>query len=367
MPDLSPPLSATRRPLVGGGVLLALLSLACAGTGGGAPPAEAAAEATPVGTAVAATRDVPRFLRVTGTLVSVDDADVSAEAAGVVERVLAERGDLVAAGAPLLAIDATTAGLQLKEAKASLAAAEAQVRLAESECARATGLAEAGGISVSDRDRVLGQCEQGQRQLEAAQARKALAENNLAHATVRAPFAGVVAERLASPGEYAVPGRAVVKLVAIDPLRLELSVPERAASQVRPGAPIRFEVTDPAGLVVDTTVARISPVLRDRTRDLVVEATVPNRDGKLRPNSFASARLSLPATPGVTVPISAVRTIGEVSRVFVVTNGVAEERVIELGELLGDDVEVKAGLAAGQSVVNPIPEGLADGATLAAK
>lgn len=344
-----------------------LFALACAG-GPGADDATDAKKVDPVtvATATATTREVPRVLRVTGSLVAVDDADVAAEAAGAVEKVLAERGDLVAANAPLLLLDTTTAGFQAREAAASVASAEAQVKLAESECARATSLAEAGGLSNAERDRVLTQCEQGSRQLDAARARKALADTNLSRATVRAPFAGVVAERMVSPGEYVTPGRTVVKLVAVDPLRLELSVPERAAGQVRIGAGIRFEVSDPVGTIVEAKVERISPALRERTRDLVVEASVPNPEGTLRPNSFALARLDLPGEPGVTVPLTAVLTRGDVSRVFVVIDGVAEERVVELGERVDDVVEIRVGVTDGERVVNPIPEGLADGAALAA-
>lgn len=346
-----------------------LLALACAGGGDDEAAADAAKKKDPVAvsTAAATTRDVPRTLRVTGNLVAVDDADVAAEAAGAVEKVLADRGDVVAANAPLLALDTTTASLQAKEAAASVAAAEAQVKLAEAECTRARALSEAGGLSTAERDRVLTQCEQGARQLEAARARKALADTNLSRATVRAPFAGVVAERLVSPGEYVTPGRTVVKLVATDPLRLELSVPERVASEVRVGAALRFEVTDPVGVVVEAKVDRVSPALRDRTRDLVVEASVPNPDGKLRPNSFAVARLELGTVPAVTVPLAAVKEQGDTARVFVVKDGVAEERVVELGERLSDAVEVRRGVAEGELVVHPIPEGLADGAPLAAR
>jgi membrane fusion protein (multidrug efflux system) len=295
----------------------------------------------------------------------VDDADVAAEAAGAVEQVLAERGDIVKAGSPLFALDRTNSELQAREAAASVASAEAQVRLAESECARARSLADAGGMSTAERDRVLTQCEQGARQLEAAKARKALVDTNLARATVRAPFAGVVADRLVSPGEYVTPGRTVARLVAIDPLRLELSVPEREASRVRVGAPIRFEVSDPVGVVVEATVDRISPALRDRTRDLVIEASVPNPDGKLRPNSFALARVGVDPSPGVVVPAEAVLAKGDTARVFVVVNDNAEERVVELGDVVEGGVELRSGVASGEVVVSPIPKGLADGAALA--
>lgn len=341
---------------------LLLLAGACASSAPEAPGAKVNPIA--VQTAIATTREVPRSLRVTGTLVAVDDADVSAEAAGAVERVYAERGDLVAAGAPLIGIDTTVSALQAREASAALASAEAQVRLAEAECARATSLTEAGGLSTADRDRALTQCEQGARQLEMTRARKALADTQLARGTVRAPFAGVVAERMVSPGDYVGPGRAVVKLVAVDPLRLDLSIPERAAGLVKAGAAIEFELTDAVGVKEVATVARMSPALRERTRDLVVEAVVPNPDGRLRPNSFAVASLALGTSPGLVVPRTAVRTSGEFSRVFVVREEKAEEHIVELGPPSADGVEIVSGLHEGDIVVNPIPEGLADGAPL---
>ncbi|MDP2316824.1 MAG: efflux RND transporter periplasmic adaptor subunit [Pseudomonadota bacterium] len=352
--------------------LLSLLSvagfaLACAG----GPDDEAAttpkAAPTPVSTSAAVTRDVPRTLTVTGSLIAVEDADVAAEAAGAVQRIAADRGDLVNKGDALLLLDTATSGLQAKEAAASVAAAEVQVKQAEADCARARTLTDAGGLSTAERDRLLSQCEQGARQLEAAKARLALANTNLARGTVRAPFAGVVAERMVSPGEYVTPGRAVVKLVAVDPLRLELSVPERAASQVKQGASVTFTVTDHPERTFTATIDRVSPALRERTRDLVVEATVQNTDGALRPNSFVVAKLALPDAPGVTVPLAALHESGDVTRLYVATDNTAEERVVEVGARLADAAEIRVGVKDGERVISPIPEGLADGATLAAQ
>ena len=341
------------------------VALACAGSGAeqavpNAAPAPVAAAAT-----AASVRDVPRSLRVTGTLVAVDDADVAAESAGAVSQIAADRGDLVARGAPLLVLDSAIASLQAREASASVAAAEVQLRQADADCTRAQALTEAGGLSTAERDRLLSQCEQGARQLEAARARKSLADTNLGRATVRAPFAGVVAERMVSLGEYVGPGRTVVKLVALDPLRLELSVPERAASLVQIGARVRFEVNDRPGQTFEATVTRLSPALRERTRDLVVEASVPNPDGALRPNSFVVANLDLPVASAVAVPMSAIVRRGDTARLYVNVAGVAEERVVELGEQDGDWVEVRDGVAEGEAVLAPVPAGMGDGVTLA--
>ncbi|MDP2306884.1 MAG: efflux RND transporter periplasmic adaptor subunit [Pseudomonadota bacterium] len=341
-----------------------ITALACAG----GPPADATAtQAVPpvaVGTATATTQDVPRTLTVTGSLLAVEDADVAAEAAGAVERIAADRGDLVAKGAALVVLDATTSGLQVNEATASVAAAEVQVRQAENDCARARTLTDAGGLSTGDRDRLLSQCEQGARQLDAARARLALATTNLSRATVRAPFAGVVAERMVSPGDYVTPGKPVVTLVSVDPLRLELSVPERAAALITSGARVTFTVTEHPGRTFEATIDRVSPALRARTRDLMVEATVQNADGALRPNSFAVAKLSLPNAPGVTIPLTALVEKGDVTRIYVAKDNVAEERVVEVGSRLDAVAEIRVGVADGEVVISPIPEGLADGAAL---
>lgn len=341
-----------------------LAALACAG--GPAEVTETAVKAAPVTvtTAAAVTQDVPRTLTVTGSLVAVEDADVAAEAAGAVQRIDADRGDMVQKGAALLSLDTATSTLQAREASASVAAAEIQVRQAEADCARARTLTDAGGLATAERDRLLSQCEQGARQLEAAKARLALAQTNLARGTVRAPFAGVVAERMVSPGDYVTPGRPVVKLVSVDPLRLELSVPERAASQVVSGAKVTFTVTDQPGRTFEAVIDRVSPALRERTRDLMVEATVSNADGALRPNSFAVAKLSLPNAPGVTIPLTALSEKGESARIFVAKDNVAQERVVEIGARLEQVAEIRVGLADGETVISPIPEGLADGAAL---
>lgn len=345
---------------------LAVLSLALLACSGG-PAEDAAKEAVKpivVMTSAATIGEVPRTLKVTGQLIALEDADVAAEAGGTVERIVADRGDSVVKGGALLEIDTTTSSLQAREAAASVASAEAQVRLADAECSRAKQLSTAGALSDADRDRALTQCEQGARQLDAARARKALADANYARGTVRAPFAGVVADRLVSPGEYVNPGRAVLRLVSVDPLRLEISVPERAAGQVVRGAAVRFEVAERPGQTYTAVVDRVSPALRDRTRDLMVEATVQNAARELTPNSFALVYLSIPPEQGVTIPKDAVHT-GDIARVYVARDGVAEERVVELGTEVDGRIEIRVGVAAGELVIAPIPEALVDGSPLA--
>jgi RND family efflux transporter MFP subunit len=110
-------------------------------------------------------------------------------------------------------------------------------------------------------------------------------------------------------------------------------------------------------------VRYVSPALQTNSRSLIVEAVVPNDDGMLKPGSFATARIEQASqTPGVLVPTTAVRTIGETSRVYVVSTDRAEERIVTLGQEVGDKVEITTGLKAGEIVATKNVAQLVDGA-----
>ena len=129
-----------------------------------------------------------------------------------------------------------------------------------------------------------------------------LARQQLQDSTLVSPFDGAVRERQATPGEYVTAGQPVVTVVRLHPLRLRLAVPERDAAGVRAGQEVRLTVEgDPA--MYTGRVARLSPAIDERSRTLMVEAEVPNRDGALRPGSFATAEIVTAADePAVLVP-----------------------------------------------------------------
>ena len=200
------------------------------------------------------------------------------------------------------------------------------------------------------------------REGKAARARVALANKSLADTAVRAPFSGLVAERAVSVGDYVTKGARVATVVSIDPLRVELTVPEQAIAQVKVGQPVRLSVDAYPGVEFAATVRFVSPSVRVDQRALTVEAVAPNKDGRLKPGLFATALIQLGApAPALTVPGSAVETVSGTSRVFVVKDGKAEERIVTLGEKVGDRVEVTSGLTNGD-VVAAEPRGrLTDG------
>ena len=125
----------------------------------------------------------------------------------------------------------------------------------------------------------------------------------------------------------------VAVVVRVNPLRVQLTVPEQFVSAVAVGQPVTFEVDAYPGRQFDGTVQYVSPALQADQRALTVEAVVPNANGELKPGLFATARIEQPArTPGVLVPAAAVQTTAGTSRVYVVDGDHVEERIVTTGE-----------------------------------
>lgn len=198
--------------------------------------------------------------------------------------------------------------------------------------------------------------------LQAARARVALARKSLADTVVRAPFAGLVAERLVSVGDYVTSGTKVAVVVRVDRLRVQLTIPEQFIAAVGAGQPVSFEVDAYPGRRFVGHVRYVSPALESNQRALTVEAVVPNPSKELKPGRFATARVELPdRTPGLLVPSSAVRTSGGTSRLFVVAANHVEERIVTLGQVTEGLVEITTGLAKGERVATANVAQLVDG------
>jgi membrane fusion protein (multidrug efflux system) len=144
-------------------------------------------------------------------------------------------------------------------------------------------------------------------------------------------------------------------------------VPAQYLRTVATGRTVHLEVDAYAGESFTGEVRFVSPALQSDTRALVVEAVVPNADGRLKPGLFATARIEQSEQTGaILVPRAAVGTVGEVARVFVAKDGRAEERLVTLGQADGERVELTSGVTAGEQVVVGGREKLRDGAAVRA-
>ena len=367
--------------------------------------AEAKPEPTTITIATVEQQPIDRFLRVTGSLAADEQAEVSAEVVGRIVETPVERGTRVMQGTVLARISGAEASAQLQEAEANAAQiaarlglspddtfdpkrvpdvrnAKASLEWAEAEFARMKSLLDQKVVSQSEFDQRRTQVEaarqqyqiaensaqQSYRSLQAARARVALARKAMADTTVRAPFAGLVAERLVSAGDYVTKGTKVATIVRIDPMRVELTVPEQSVALVSVGQSVKLTVDAYPNEVFDAKVRFVSPSLRTDQRALTVEAIAANPGGRLKPGLFATAAIQQPVGPAALLaPASAVETVSGTSRVYVVKNGKIEERIVTVGERVNDRIEITSGVQKGD-VIAAEPRGrLADGLAVRAR
>ncbi len=383
---------------------LALVALLAGCSGREAAPTAAAAPADPIAVEVAAPslEERPLVLALDGTLLADEDSRVTSTVPGRVVETLVERGQRVEEGDPIVRLrdvdyrlQARAARAQVDQARARLGmgeggaaprpedtpevrAAQTDLELAEANLRRAEELARRGALSqqaleqsrataASARDRhqsAVNGTRGALASLEAARASLAQAATATREATVRAPFAGEIAERSVSVGEYVGPQTPLVTLVRTDPLRLSLSVPQQHLLAVRPGQPVSVRVDAVPDRVFAGTVRYVSAAVDRSTRSLTVEAVVPNGDGLLRPGLFASARIETGGTQQMlVVPPSAVLSRAGVDRVFVIDGDVVAERVVTVASRTDDErYVIQEGLEPGERVAASSLDQLSDGA-----
>ena len=398
-------INVRRRSLVLTGLLVTVTAASACTSRTSAEEAPLAPAPVAVTAFTVESRPIDRFIHVTGSLVADEQAEVSAESGGRVIATPIERGTRVAPGTVLVRVSRAEADAQLQEADANASQIEARLglkpgdtfdprqvpevmnarallELAEAEFERIRSLLDQKVVSQSEFDQRRSQveaarqqyqvaqnsAEQSYRSLGAARARVALARKTVADTSVRAPFEGLVAERLVSVGDYVTRGTRVATVVRIDPMRVELTVPEQAVSLVSVGQPVRLTVDAYPGEVFEATIKFVSPSLRADQRALTVEAIASNPDGRLKPGLFATASIQQPqSAPALLVPASAVETLSGTSRVYVIRGDTTEERIVTLGERLDDRIEITSGLTEGD-VIAADPKGrLADGAKVAGR
>ncbi len=304
---------------------------------------------------------MPEFLTLTGSLLADKQSDIAADANGKVLTTTIERGQSVKQGDVLATLDARAAALTASAAAAQEQLAKTQADQAKTECDRSKQLYDSGAISKAEYDRTISQCTGTQWSVAMAAAQHGSAAKMVGDSAIRAPFSGVIGERYVNVGQYVQPSTRVVSLYSIDPLRLELSVPEANVALIQQNLQVDFQVAAYGDQTFSGKVRFISPNVREASRDLVVEAVVPNADAKLRPGMFATVRLKTGEKPAVVAPIAAVRKDLDPPRAYAVVNGQIEEHVLQLGEEQDGVVAVLSGVKKDDALVLNPPTTIHDG------
>lgn len=318
-------------------------------------------------TEVATAEETPDVITLTGTAIADERSEVTADTQGKVLAVMVERGQKVKMGDPLLRLDTRSASLGAREAQANLAAARAQRQLAEEECKRAQALYEKGAITKSQYEREQTSCTAALQQVAAAEARTALIIKGVADGIVRAPFTGEVSAKNVSNGEWVNPGKPLLTLIDVDPLRVELSVPETLVSKIAIGKDVKLASVAYPDQLFTAKITRVGGEITAQARSLTVEAAVdPVKEGspKLVPGMFVEARVEVSKTKRAVVSDKAVVRRGKSWRVFVATkDNKIEERVVQRGaDPRPGFVAIAAGLKEGEKVVTSPDDKVVDGA-----
>jgi membrane fusion protein (multidrug efflux system) len=300
--------------------------------------------------------DLTDRIEASGQLLAIEEADIAAEVTGVVTRILSDEGSFVAEGAAVLEIAPDRRELEVADAEARLAEASAALREARREHKRVESLHERGAASVAQLDSAQAAQEAAQSRQQAAQAQRGLAARALRDAQVKAPFAGRVARRYVSRGEYVRPGDRLFELVAIDPLKVEFHLVEADSGRLLEGAPVLVRVAPFPNEIFRARVSMISPTIDVRTRTLRVEARIENSDGRLRPGLFAMVDLGLEERPGVSmVPEEAVLQRADGPVVFRLDrldgSNRVQRQVVRTGVYRDGKVEVMEGVRPGDRIV----------------
>jgi len=325
-----------------------------------------------------------------GTLAAFDQTTVSVKVPGRLRVISIDLGSVVAKGQVIAQLEPEDYRLRAQQAEASLAQARARLGLAPDgtddrvDPEQTATVRQARAVldeARNTRDRAARLVEQGviakaefdtanagfkvaegryqdayeeirNRQGILAQRRSelALARQQLKDTAVVAPMDGIVQEKRASVGEYMAAGTPLVNIVKMDPLRLRAEIPERESKNVHSGQSVRVTVEGDSNVYLGQ-IMRLSPVITEQNRILMVEADVRN-NGKLRPGSFARAEIvTNDSKMAVTVPNNAIVNFAGIEKVIVVQNGKALEKPITTGRRSPEVTEIVAGVSVGEKVI----------------
>ena len=331
-----------------------LLLAACAALplGCGEPDSAIQASPPPVTVAKVVVRELMERIEATGQLIARDRAAIAAEVSGRITEVVIDEGSPAEAGEAILRIDPERRELEVASARARLAEARASQADARRETKRTRKLVKQNVAAQTRLDEAEMNLALAASRVDGASAQLGVAERALADATVTAPFAGMVAARQVSPGEYVQVGQPLVELVALDPIEVEFSLAERDSGRVKLGQTVDVRVSPYPDERFRALVTMISPTIDERSRTLRVKGLIENSDRRLRPGLFARADLGVSDREGVRmIPEEAVLQRSDGAVVFRLDGELVERRVIVTGRMADGGVEVIEGLGEDDVVV----------------
>lgn len=387
-----------------------------AGCSSSKPAAAPQARTVPVETAVVKTDEIGGNVLLTGQVVSGLQTKVVPKQSGKVAKVFVHVGDTVTEGQPLAQLDTTDLEIQLRQQQAALQVAMAQLEKAKTDArtgySQAASALEQAKAALTDAqanydrtqklfdanaasrqqldtaalnlknaqakyDAALQQFEASNAggnpldqdqvkvasaQVNQAQANLASIQNQLNQATILSPVAGVVVSRDAEVGGYAGSQTPVATVAQLNPVKVNVNVPETLIGTVKPGLPVKVTVQVLGGRIFEAAVTRVSSVADNSLKAYPAEIEIQNPDGELKPGMVAQVQVNgIAPRQSVVIPADSLVQTPDGPKVFTVENNVAHQHLLRLGTVETNRVEVLEGLKAGDVLVTAGQELLGEG------
>ena len=276
-------------------------------------------------------------LSLSGSIEANEQVEIRSEVSGIVEGIYFQEGTYVNKGQVLFKVNDIELRAQLRQTSTKEGLAAENER-------RAKLLLQKEAISQEEYDLA-------RADLKSAQAQSQLIQAQIAKTSVRAPFSGKIGLRSISPGTYITPAILVTKLVNTGKLKITFSIPEKYASQVKSNTMIRFKVAGSEDRY-SAKIYAIEPEIAVATRTLQVRAIAENKDGKLLPGTFADVELPLDIIKdAIVVPTEAIIPVQNGKKIFISSNGLAKEIMIETATRTETSVLVLSGVKEGDTVI----------------
>jgi membrane fusion protein (multidrug efflux system) len=306
-------------------------------------------------------RTVQRTTQGQGALFAKESVILSNKTTGYINRIVVDFGDKVKAGQVVAEMEREEQALQVDADESMVRQAQATYIRAQGEYERAKQLFAEKIVPPQRRDAAEAEFKVAEAGVRLAEKRLAITQKRLRDTHIIAPVDGFVQQRFVNPGEYLSASSKMFEVVVVDPLKLRVPVPERYARMARIGLSMRIEVDALPGESFGGTLTRVAAGVDHATRSLLVEAEIPNPEGKLRPGYFAHVTGVMGEENALFIPRAGLYRFAGVERVFVVKDGVAMSREVKAGVEEGEFVEIAEGLSANDRVIISSVDRLADG------
>jgi len=301
---------------------------------------------------------------ISGSLAAEKTASIRSEVSGAVVAVMFDPGAHVTAGTPLARVDDIVPREAFLSAKSGVTQLQLAADIAHREAGRSEKLLAAGAIAENALEAAKRNDLAAEAALEDAKSRLASAQKNLDNTVIKAPYDGVVSERQVNAGDIVSPGSALFTLVDPSTMRLEGAVPADQLGLVHVGSPVKFAVTGYPGRDFTGTITNVYPSADPQTRQVRLYVRIPNAGNGLVAGLYATGRVSSLTRQGLTVPASAIDQRGVKPVVTRLKNGKAElvEVLLGMRDEGSEVVEIKSGLAAGDTLLIGAAQGITPGA-----